>query len=367
MLFRRIAYCLTICAGLLCAADGPSDLESLTKQHQEASAKYNAAYTQYYQAREALSRQDDVAELSRRATETREVRERKLANSAKVVAAQKAYTDIYAALNQTLEAEVAADPEAVAVNKSMEQIDDQIDEIDSQQRLANFLLTDIQRRAARKPDMRQLAAGMDKHEVGVYELHRRDPKVAAAYRAYTEAQQLFVPRPELEKLRVAYEDACKASPVMAENTRKREAAKAAYEQALAAKVAANPQTSELKKKIEALDAKLKDLAEVKKGLTAKQTAIRQRVSANSAKVAEARKVYYAADTVYRQAMAEECPNETAAMNDIDRMVTEKMEEKVAADTVASSLKKEMEDWHRQTQNLAAQLEKLKAAKSPAKG
>jgi len=363
---------LVVCSMLIAVAVGTTgvraadsaNLESLRKQHQDLLAKYNSVYAQYSQLRETLMRQDEMADVAQRLADAREARDRKIQSSDKVSAAYKAYNDAVAAMNGILEAEIAADAQGKQLVGELASLDDQIDELDSQQRIASFMLSEIQRRVARKPPVRPLYEAYSRLENAAYEAARKDPQVVAAYKAYTEAQQILLARPEVERLRVAYEQAAKASTVVVEANKARDAAKTAYEQALAAAVAAHPETPALKKKIDELTQKTAAMTEAKRVATVKLQEVRQRVGAGSAKVAEARKAYHAASTAYSQAVTDAAPNESAAYQEIEKVYYELLESKVNNDPKLTALRKEVDELQKTTAEMGMKLRRLEGSAPP---
>lgn len=345
-----VCIVLAICwVGTSHAAQPAAD--ALRKQYQELNAKYNEVYAQYSAAREVLMKQDPLADVALRLAEVRDARDRKVAASANVATALKAYSDSAAAMNKTLESELAANPNGAELMKEIAGLDDQIEELDSQNRIANFMLSEIQRRVARKSPVRELYEALGKADNAQYDATRKDQKVQALYKAYEEATRLLLARPEVDKAKLAYEDALKNSPAIVEAQKARDAARAAYDQALAAAVDKHPDTPALKKKIDDLTQKVAALTQRKQAATAKLQEWRQKVSTGSPKVAEARKAYYAASNAYSQAVADAAPNESAAYQEVEKIYSEMVDARVNANPSVAALRKQVDDLQTQMQEM----------------
>lgn len=342
------------------AQNASQELESLRKKKQEVEAQYNSVYAEYRTARAAIYGQEAVAELYRHMLEAREDRDRKIQSSATIRAARKASDEAYAAMNQVLEGELAADGQGRGLLAELAKLEDVLDEDDAQQRLANFKLSEIKRRLGRHAEVKAAQRALEKAESAVAEAMRGDASIGAASKALEEARKIPLGQPQMEALQQAYEQAVKSSQAVSQATQGREGAKKTYEELMAAKFAAHPETAGLKRQVEELERKLAEGQAARKRVSMALEEARQRVSKDNAKVVTARQAYSAAYAAYSQAVAGETPNESAAVEDIQRQYYDKIEELFSADPKASMLRQEVNRLTRALEEVGAQIRKAEA-------
>jgi hypothetical protein len=302
-----IVAALCVCSGVFAA-----DLEALKKQRAELTTKHNELSQAYYDIRRAVEKSDEIAPLRKGVEDAKKALDAKLAASAKVQSAKKGQEEEYAHARTVAEAEVNADPEMQVINKEYAAADEAVFDLQSEKRIAEFVLSEMRRKVARDPSLKELKQ--------------------AEYRAE-------------DALGRAAADAKEAAKAQRDATRK------ALEDAINAKLEALPAAQEQRKKIADLDARIKAASDALEPIYRKQSEARSRIAQANAKVMDARKAADDAAQVYRKIMEEEAGVEQAAYAKAMDAYNAAVKEKLAADPKVAGLRKQINELDQQLSEL----------------
>lgn len=304
------------CTSTIARAQATAPVDDLKKQLAADQAKLKESQGKLSAIRASIAKQDEVVALSKALATARKAMEEKIAADPKVVEARKAAAQASADLRKVTEEEMAASPDYAAAAKEAQTANDAEDDLMSQQRIANFILGEVRRKVSKDPDLKKLSADVASAEAAV----RANP---------------------------ASEDAKKA----------RAAAVKAYDEAVQAKVAANPEGAAQLKKLDEIKGKLAEAANQRKAADQKMAELRKTVSAKSEKIATARKAEETATKAVRDAMSAAGADERAAVDKAQKAYNDAVESKFNADQNATQLRKEIDDLNKEMRDLSAQIRK----------
>jgi hypothetical protein len=315
---------LLLVAALAGAAYAAPSLDELKKQRADAEAKLKELNTKLSAARAAIAKQDDVAALQKQVDEVRKAMEQKIASDPKVAEARKAQHDALEKARKTTDEEVAASPEFAPIDKDLKAQNEAIDDLEMQQRIAQFILGEVRRKVSKDPQLKGLA----------------DAQTAAVHAARGKA-------------------ADSAEKKAAETATK------AYEDAVKAKAAAHPLGAEQVKKLDEIATRLKAAMEARKAADAKLMDLRKAVTGKSEKVAAARKAAEEAAKNFHAAVATASSAEEEAVGKAHKAHGEALQARFNADPTATQIRKEIEDVNKQIRDLSTQIREAVKATQPA--
>jgi colicin import membrane protein len=301
-------------AFMVSAAHGADDADALKKKRDELQAKQAQVNKQIGEIRKTVEQTDEVKAAQKAAADARAAYDAKVAASANVAAAKKKVDELQAAAKALAETETAGSPEYQAAQKDYAAADDAAFDAESQLRIAQFVQQEMKRKVARDAELKPLKAAEQKAAEAYFAAKQanKDVDVAkaareAATKAYDEAVSAKLASSadgaaqakkigDLEakvkdtraavqaangKLAAAKAAVAKANPKVAESrkaideamTAQRKAAtedaaaeRAAYDkaqraldEAVRAKLDADPKVVELRKQLDGVRAEMKEL------------------------------------------------------------------------------------------------------------
>jgi hypothetical protein len=301
----RIAFISFLCLSTSLLAN---DLDALKKKRSELESKQNALSREYYDIRRNIEKSDELAALRKSVDDAKKALDAKLAASAKVQSAKKGMEEEYTHARSVAEAEVNADPEMQVINKEYAAADDAVFDLQSEKRIAEFVLAEMKRKVARDPSLKELKAAQYKAEEA-YGQATADAKAAA-----------------------------KAD---------RDAAYKALDEAINAKLAALPAAQEQQKKIAELDTRINTATGALQPIYRKQSEARSRIAQANAKVTDARKAADDAQQVYRKIIEEEAGAEQSAYAKATDAYNTAVKDKLAAEPKVAELRKQINELDQQ--------------------
>ena len=336
------------------------DVDTLKKKRQAVEAKLSEENEQMRQLRRTLAKDADLAAAYKTLADAKAAYDQKMTSDPKVTAAAKAQTDATATARQATDAALAANPDVVAAQKEVSTATDAADDAESDLRVANFVQTEMKRKAARDPELKKLLAETVKADAALRAVPSSAPALAAPYKAVTDAKRAFeddrsaAQRTALENAQKALDEAVKGSKEAADAKAARDAAQKTYEEHLQAKLTASPDGQAQAKKIQDLEQKVKDAHAA--GKTASQKLLDAQAKANKSdpKIAEARTARETVATDYKKALDTATATERAAVDTAQKAVDTKLQEKLAADPKAAEIKKQIETLSKEAHDLAEQ-------------
>jgi len=213
--------------------------------------------------------------------------------------------------------QVAANPEVLAVQKEMNAADDAMFDAGSQLRIAEFVLGEMRRKAARDADIKPFRAA-DNAASDVYAAARKAGRGVEAAKA------------EREKVNKAMDDA------------------------IAAKVAATAEGQAQLKKIAELEAKVKETRAAINPISNKLSDVRSKASTADPKILEAKQVSDAAALAYRDAVSEETDSEKAKLDEATKALDDVVTAKLATEPKVIEIRKQMDGLKEQIKEVSAQ-------------
>jgi hypothetical protein len=293
------------------------------KRREELQTKREALFTELNDVRKSIEKSDAVAAAQKALADAKILYEAKIAESPRIVAAKKAMDDAAAQVKAITDQEVAADPQVIEAQKAIAAADDAYFDAQSELRIAEYVLSEMKRKAARNPDLKALKV--------------KDNAASEAYYAARKAGKGV--------------DAAKAA---------REASTKELDEAISAKVAASPQGQAQLKKIADLEAKVKETRLAMQPLNAKLSDARSKAATAGPKVTEARKAADAAAQAYRDTLHDEAEIEKAKVDDAAKALDDLVTTKLAAEPKVIELRKQMEGIREQIKEVSAQVKAQKA-------
>ena len=310
------------------------DVDTLKKKRQAVEAKLSEENEQMRQLRRTLAKDADLAAAYKTLADAKAAYDQKMTSDPKVTAAAKAQTDATAT--------------------------DAADDAESDLRVANFVQTEMKRKAARDPELKKLLAETVKADAALRAVPSSAPALAAPYKAVTDAKRAFeddrsaAQRTALENAQKALDEAVKGSKEAADAKAARDAAQKTYEEHLQSKLTDSAEGQAQAKKIQDLEQKVKDAHAA--GKTASQKLLDAQAKANKSdpKIAEARTARETVATDYKKALDTATATERAAVDTAQKAVDTKLQEKLAADPKAAEIKKQIETLSKEAHDLAEQ-------------
>jgi hypothetical protein len=292
------------------------DAASLKKRQEELRATEAEASRKLGEIRRAVDKDAAVVAARKAAADARAAYDAKVASSARVAAAKKNLDELTAAAKLTADGEYAASPEIKAAQEEIDLADEAVFDADSELRIAEFVMSELRRRAARDESFAPLKAKVDKAEEAFY----------AARRANQDAE-----------------------PAKAE----RAAASQALADAIAAKVAATPEGAAQAKKIAALERKAKQARAAVDPAQRRLYEARNILNEDNPKLAEYRQIIDVAQRSLRDTADVEAADERAVLENAQRIVEETVQAKLDADPKVAELRKQLDGVREQIRELAA--------------
>lgn len=323
MKMRIIIASLALAIGTLGVARAADDADSLKKRRDELQSKREALFTQLNDVRKSIEKSDAVAAAQKALADAKVLYEAKIAESPRIVAAKKAVDDAAAQLKLVTDQEIAADPQVIEAQKAIATADDAYFDAQSELRIAEYVLSEMRRKAARDAALKPLKV--------------KDNAASDALAAARKAGQGV--------------DAAKAA---------REASNKELEDAISAKVAATPQGQAQLKKIAELEAKVKEARLAMQPLSVKLSEARSKAAATGPKITEARKAVDAAAQTYHDTLHDEAEIERAKVDEAAKALDDIVTTKLAAEPKVIELRKQMEGIREQIKEVSAQVKAQKA-------
>jgi len=312
----RLAVWVVCGCSVLAWAQQPS-ADDLKKQRADAEAKLKEVNAKISAARLAVEKQDDVAKLARDANAARKATTQKAATDPKAVEARQAAVNAAAAVVKTANEEVAASPDYQAIKKDLADQAASVDELESQQRIAGFILGEVHRKVGKEPDLAKLA---------------QTAEVAAT--------------------------AARGKPADSVEAKTAADARKALNETTKAKVSANAQGAEQLKKLEEIAGKLKAAHDARIAGQAKLADARKATLAKSEKYAAASKAAETSAAEARKTTEEQTKAERETFDKAQKAYNEALSAKVKADPAITQLRKDAEDLQAKIRELSAEIRKL---------
>jgi chromosome segregation ATPase len=317
MNFRLLAMGLVLAIGLGGVARGEENAAALKKRKEELQNKRDALFSELNDVRKSIEKSEAVANAQKAVAAARVIYEAKIAESEKIATAKKAMDDTLAHIKVVVEAQVAANPQVLEMQKAMAAADDAVFDAGSELRIAEYVLGEMRRKAARGDDIKPFRAADNAAVEAMYAARKAGSGVEAAKAA----------RDKVNK---------------------------SLDEAIAAKVAATPEGQAQLKKIAALEAKVKETRAAMEPLSGKLSTLRSKVSNSDEQIVEARKAADAAAVAYREAMSEEAEVEKAKLDQATKALDEIVTAKLAGDPKVIEIRKQMDGLRDQIREVSAQ-------------
>jgi len=323
MKMRVITAGLALAIGFTGIARGAEDADALKKRRDELQTKREALFTQLNEVRKDIEKSDSVAAAQKALAGAKIIYEAKIAESPRIVAAKAAMDEAAAKAKAVADEELAASPEVMEAQKAIAAADDAVFDAGSQLRIAEYVLSEMKRKAARDADLKPLKA--------------KDNAASDAYYAARKAGKGV--------------DQAKAA---------REATTKELEDTIAAKVAATAEGQAQLKKIAELEAKVKETRAAMQPLNTKLSEAKNKVGNSGPKTTEARKVADAAAMAYREILRDEAEVEKSKVDEAAKALDELVTAKLAGEPKVLELRKQLDGLREQIKEVSAQVKAQKA-------
>ncbi|HYE18831.1 MAG TPA: hypothetical protein VEA69_10325 [Tepidisphaeraceae bacterium] len=301
---------------------GADDPAALKKTRDELQTKQSAVIKEMADLRRDAEKSGDLAKAKQALADAMAAYNAKVAASEKVAAARKTADEVQAAGRAVATAEAATDPALAPVQKALAAADDAAFDIESELRVAEYVMNELRRKAARAPETRTLKA--------------TEQTATEAFYAARKAAK------DVEPAKAA-----------------RDAAEKAHEDAVTAAVSASPAGQEQQAKIAALQAKVKAARSAHAERMTEFLAARANASRTNPKIAQARDAAEAALTAYRKTVDAEAATERAAVDKAQRALDDAAKAKLEADPNYAHLKKQADAIREQLREINAEIAALK--------
>ncbi|HSI32519.1 MAG: hypothetical protein ACAI43_19045 [Phycisphaerae bacterium] len=319
ILAGALAAAMFMSGGTAFGADDPA---ALKKTRDDLQTKQSTLMKEMSDFRREAEKSGDLAKAKQALADATSAYNAKVASSEKVAAARKAADEALAAARAVTTAEAATDPALAPAQKALMAADDAAFDIESELRVAEYVLNELRRKAARGPELRTLKAA----EMTAME---------------------------------AYYTARKAGKDVEPAKAARDAAEKAYEDAVTVAVNASPAGKEQQAKIAALQAKVKEARTAHQERQSEFMTARANASRTNPKIAAARDAADAAQTAYRKTVDTEAATERAAVDKAQRALDDAAKAKLEADPNYAHLKKQADAIREQLREINADIAALK--------
>lgn len=291
------------------AQPAPESADALNRQKQDLARQREALWDRLEQIRDTHAKEADLADL-RAVLDKAPKSSPKPAPGPRLSDLQKDLDDVQAAYRRAVSVAVAASPEIPAVNKQIAALEEQIEDQNLDIRIARYALGEMRPKAQRLEEIQKLRAdaqaadkALNEHPLVVaarkamddarkeYEARRRAAQApaVAANPSPSAAPAPVVDRSALDAAEKALDGVGKSDAIV-QARQLRDQAQKAYDDALAARLAAQGRAAESLKKIAQAQADIKTHEASVKQLRDQLAALRKDVEAKDPRVAEARKV-----------------------------------------------------------------------------
>ena len=370
----KLVVVVTMLAAIAVHAQQAPNADDLRKQRTELQAKVRDLDKKLGAIRGAVAKDAALTAETKAVSDARAAIETKTKGDAKVVETSQAAAAAEKRVREVSEAEVAAAPEVVTANKEIAGKQAEIEELEAQQRLARFLLSEAERKVAGNAEVKKSGAAAREAQDGIKAAHDANARLVAAAKTVADARAALSAKvkalPEtaaLEQAEKAYQELVKADAGLAAAKTKAEEARKAAAEVVQQKLAGTEQ----QKKAEEVAGKLKSADEALRAAQKKAADTRREVVGKSAKVAEAQKAVAAANDAGRQAAAEATKAERAALADAEKALAAAVDKKLESNADAQAVNKEKAELVGKIKALDEQIhppkpaKKKEAAKEPA--
>jgi hypothetical protein len=307
-------FWLALAMDMSAGVPGPGDIEQLKQKHTAAEASLKELTAKLSTLRSALTRQGDMPALAKRLEEATSARDAKAKNDPKVAAARQAANEASAAARKVGDAELATNPEYAGINKELADLEEAAAELQSQERIARFILSEVRSRVARQPALKKLVQA----KTAALAAARGKGANSAEAKAAADATE-----------------ACAG--------------------AVQAKTTADPQGAEQIKKLAEVATKLEATTEARRAAAAKLAPLTRKALARNEKVVAARSAEMAAFTSLRTITAEQTKAEQEALDKAQQAYDDALEARFLANPAAVALRKQVEEVRNQVRELAIEL------------
>jgi hypothetical protein len=311
-----LSVALVSVAAVTFYAFAADDADSLRKKRNALENKEAEVFRQLGEFRRGVEKADTVVAAQKALNEARAAYEAKLTSSARYAAAKKNLDELLAASKATADAESTNNPEVLAAIREAESADDAAFELDSQLRVAEFVLAEMKRKTARDPELAKLKAA--------------EAKALEAFYAARQANQGV--------------ETAKSQ---------REAATKAFDDAVTARLAASADGAAQLKKVADLEARAKAARQAAPAALAKVQTVKASVLTDNPKLVEYREVIEIAQTSLRDTAVAEAGPERDAYDQAQRALEEAVRVKMEADPKVVDLRNQLDGVRAEMRELSA--------------
>ncbi len=370
MIGNHLSWTAGLCLGLLSALGHAQEVESIKKQRDELVRLATDLNRQIDQIRRVKSASVHLAQLRGQAEQAVATYENRKATGQRIQRARQAVVDADRVERQMLEAQLAADPDAVAIHKRNESETMALEALESRQRIARFKLDELKRQAADDPEVAKAQAAYDKASEAYRTITRSDESVLAASREVEAARLALNARvaelPEkkaLDEAQARYDAAIRATAPNREEARKAaDAAAKRLSDVHQARAMANPASAPIIKELEEFAPAAKAAMDrIREGRN-KLDEARARIAKVNPKVKEARQRSKDAQMAYREAVLAEAGVEHVAMERAQQTYYDRLEAEVAADPKVADARRQLAEVNKRIRELSLQLRTLEKAR-----
>jgi hypothetical protein len=354
-------------ASPILAQDATEQIKQLDAQRRKLEMEERTKLqSQLSKIRTELAAGADLAAVRAAVQTAQKSLDQKLAGDAEIQAATKTEKDAADALTKAEGAAAGSDAGLQALKKDLAAATAKVAQAQLEQRNARSLLDQARERLSASPEAKDAAAKAAAAEKAYRDADKTSAPVAAAAKALAEATKAYDEKRKLlpeykavQDAQQAYDKLLQTDPGVQAAKTGRDAARKAYEDKLAALLAADAQGPAQIKKLKDADDAVKTAHDAARDTQAKLAEADRAAVSKDPKVVEARKALDAARTARRDAVAQRSAAEKKALTDATQAFNKALDAKLATDEKATAAAKALQDVDARIKDISDQVRKLR--------